>query len=271
VVVTALGGGTNISTVTPDRGAQQTEAAATQTLAAGSATPRPAPSDTPLPAPTATPLPAATDTAAPTASAEPSTTPTARPAATAAPIPHGDVIFQDDFTDPSLWILSDDSVFRTSIAAGQLTFTLKAGDRYRLIFNSHRRASDFVASVAASAATCQARDRYGLLFRIKDLTNYYVFDVDCNAQYRLAKMVNNTLTPLKDWTKSSLIHSEPGAQNELAVRAKGKTLAIYVNGVLLTSVEDETFSEGALGLYAGSGISETYTAVFEHLNVWKVK
>jgi hypothetical protein len=197
--------------------------------------------------------------------------PSAAPTVSAASLAHGEVIFEDDFTDPGLWTLTDDSVYKTAVTGGQFVFTIKAADQYGFVFSSKRRASDFVASLSATAAACKFRDRYGLLFRVANLSNYYQFDVDCDGAYRLSKVVDGRLTPLQNWMKNEAVNRGSGAQNELAVRANGKNIEVFVNGVSLRALTDVTFSEGGFGIYAGSGLSETYTAQFEQLNVWKVK
>ena len=239
VVVTVAGGSpASIPTVTPNVGVQQTLAAATETLAAASVT-------------------------APPASA------TAQPVGALAFV--GKPIFTDDFTQPQLWPASDDSTHRIAVADGQLTITLKRDDRFTLVYNIKRLTSDFYAAVTGSAAACRFRDRYGLLFRLKDSGNYYQFEVDCDGRYRLSKVVNGALTPLKDWTTSEAINRKDGATNELSVRAEGETVEVFANGQPLFQTQDKTYAGGGFGLYAGSGLSASYTAVFDDLQVWELK
>lgn len=257
IVVTVSGGGVSIPSVTPDASVQQTLAAATETLAAGSVTPLPP----------ASPTPAATNTPAPTLT--PMFTPTTAPSST--PLALGNTIFEDDFTQPKLWNLSEDNVQRTAIADGRLALTLKVADRFTFIYNLTRRARDFYATASGSAADCRFRDRYGLLFRVQNGSNYYQFEVDCDARYRLSKVVEGTLTPLRDWTPSDAVHPGSGGLNELAVRAAGDKLEVFANGQSLFSLTEATYAEGGFGLYAGSGVSETYTVTFDNLHVWEVK
>ena len=55
--------------------------------------------------------------------------------------------------------------------------------------------------------------------------------------------------------------------NELGVRAKGGTLEVFVNVQALFQAQDSAYAEGGFGLYTGSGLSGTYTAVFDDLAV----
>lgn len=264
VVVTALGGGAPIPSVTPDVSVRQTLAAATETLAAGSVTPPPAASPTEIP-PTAT----VTDTPAPTLTPTITRTPTPAPSST--PLPLGASLFEDDFTQPKLWNVSEDSVQRTAVADGRLSIALKVGDRFTFIYNLTRRARDFYAVITGATAVCGFRDRYGLLFRVQDGSNYYQFEVDCDGRYRVSKVVEGTLTSLEDWTPSDALHTGGEVANDLGVRADGDTLEVYANGQSLVRVTDATYEEGGFGLYAGSGVSDTYTATFDNLHVWELK
>ena len=254
VVVTVAGGGlAPIPTVTQEVGAQQTLAAATETLAAASAT---APPD-----------------ASPTTSRTQARPPTATPQPSAARLPIGTptfigkAIFTDDFSQPQVWPASDDNAQRIAVADGQLSITLKAEDRFTIVYDVKRRAADFYAAVTGTAAACRFRDRHGLLFRLQDSSNYYQFEVDCDGRYRLAKVLDGALTPLKDWTASEAIRKGEGMTNELGVRAKGGTLEVFVNGQALFQAQDSAYAEGGFGLYTGSGLSGTYTAVFDDLAV----
>jgi hypothetical protein len=198
--------------------------------------------------------------------------PSGTPAPTGSPTPLalGASLYEDDFTQPKLWNLSEDNVQRTVIAGGQLSITLNVADRFTFIYNLTRRARDFYAVVTVAAADCRFRDRYGLLFRVQDGSHYYQFEVDCDGRYRLSKVVDGTLTPLRDWTPSDSIHSGSGVSNDLGVRAEGDKLEVFANGQSLWKLTDTAYAEGGFGLYAGSGVSETYTATFDNLRVWEL-
>jgi hypothetical protein len=240
VVIVVTVPGLSLPTVTPGFAL----AAATPTLAEAVAS-APAPSDTPVPALT--------------------------PTATSTPPPLGQLLFQDDFSQRTVWNQAEDSIVRVALADGQLSITLKAKDRFRFIYNLTRRAGDFYAVVTTAAAQCAFRDRHGLLFRVQDESHYYQFEVDCDGRYRLSKAMDGALTPLQDWTPHAAIQQNGGAVNELGVRALGDSLEVLVNGQSLITLADSTYAEGGFGLYAGSGVSESYTAAFDDLRVWEIE
>jgi hypothetical protein len=207
----------------------------------------------------ATPTPAATAT---------ETAPTPTP--TSALAPAGNPTFHDDFTAAGGWALGEDGLQRTALVDGALEFALNEADQFRYIYNLDRSARNFYAAVTGSMAACQSRDRLGLLFRVRDGRNYYLFEVDCDGRYRVSKVIEGALTPLKDWTAAAALGPGSGAANELAVRAEGARLTLAANGERLVEVEDDTFAEGALGLYVGSDPSSGLTARFDDLRVWVI-
>jgi hypothetical protein len=238
--------------------------------------------------PTVTPAAPATPTLPNTATAAPAlpspslatpsvATPTPPPAGTASPVPSetptpdaaGKLLFEDDFSQPGNWDLgAADSLQGKVVANGWLSVTLKLTDRFVVVYRPQSAPTVYI-QVNALAPTCHARDRHGVIFRVKDSQNYYQFDVDCDGRYRLAKMVDGTLTPLVDWTANAALHAGGGTANALSVRAIGSNLAVSANGISLAKVTDATFTLGGFGFSVGSGLSVPYTAAFAKLRVWE--
>lgn len=220
-----------------------------------------------------TAVPPASATPAPpsaTPSALPALTATATPSAPAALTPSGELLFSDDFSQNLVWNVADLPDQVTRIEDGALHFTIKRPDRFGILFNTSRRASNFEATVRARpAAPCATRDRYGLLFRVQAADAYYQFEVDCEGRYRLAVRQAETFTLLQDWISHPAI--TPGGDNELYVRAVGASIQLGVNAVPLAAYTDSTLSEGGFGFYAGSGLRAGLTALFDDLRVFEVK
>lgn len=274
VVITSVNNAASIPTVTQAVSVQQTLAAATETLAATPATPSATPEATTEPSATLTATVAMTATSstgsAPEATAAPSATSLPTVSATVAAtttLPAGQVLFEDDFSQPSVWDMSEDEIKKIVLAGGQLSFTVKTADRFAIMFNTSRQASNFYATLTAGGVACSYRHRYGLLFRLQNERRYYQFEADCDGRYRLSKVMDGALTPLQDWTSDPAIRAGSGVVNDLSVQAAGATLSVYANGTLLRQITDDTFSSGGFGLYAGAGAAGPFTAVFDTFRV----
>lgn len=224
----------------------------------------------------ANPVPAiaVTDTAMPAtptpATSMPTDAPTSTPTLPVRVTPSHDLLFSDDFSQNQVWDVTDLTDQATSVQEGVLRFTIKRADRFGILFNTSRRASNFEAVVRTRPATpCATRDRYGLLFRVQDASNYYQFEVDCEGRYRLALVRNGFLTPLQDWTSHPAIVA--AGDNDLYVQAIGDAIQLGVNTVALSAHTDPTLAEGGFGFYAGSGTRTGLTVLFDDLQVYEVK
>lgn len=135
-----------------------------------------------------------------------------------------------------------------------------------VVDNPKRTFGDFSYAVSAHLSTPAPNGSYGLVFRLQDAYNCYQFSVDPNlGEYALFKRVNNEVTPLVKWTASSAI-KRGTASNSLYVKAQGSALSLYVNGTALTTVEDQTFSQGHVGMRIDSW-SQPISARFSTLSV----
>jgi len=94
---------------------------------------------------------------------------------------------------------------------------------------------------------------YGLVFRYQDDQNFYAFVVNSLGMYALYLCQNGEYTPLIPFQPSTAIYQGASA-NLLQVIVRATSIDLYVNGQLLAAVEDETFTRGGIGLYAGPGL-----------------
>jgi len=66
---------------------------------------------------------------------------------------------------------------------------------------------------------------------------------------------------------SSTIHKGLNVPNNIAVLARGRSLSFYVNQHYVTSVNDTTYSSGAIGVFADDQLNPTEVA-FNNAEVW---
>lgn len=205
------------------------------------------PTDTPTSSPT--PLPA-TDEPTP---AVPTSEPTISGDVVIPELPDlGKILFQDDFSNNGNdWFEGEQS------DEYGLTTSEFVDGRYRIsqeakqgvfVWNSQdgRNFKDFFLSVEATPVEYSANFAYGVTVRENSNGDLYVFEIDTDGYYSVSAKVDNEWTTLVDWTKLKAIKSE--GTNRLAVQAFDSTFTFLINDEFATTVEDDSLSNGEVGL-----------------------
>ena len=94
----------------------------------------------------------------------------------------------------------------------------------------------------------------GLVFRgQEDISSFYSFTVSGEGNCSFRKRLNNTWTVIKDFSqlndRSQLSYVNIGkVVNHLMCVIKDNQIDLYINGHLLTSLTDDQFSQGYIGI-----------------------
>jgi len=111
----------------------------------------------------------------------------------------------------------------------------------------------------------------GILFRSDPANSkYYLLRFNCNTGHYILylytdKQAKNAKT-LLDGTSVSF-KTGLNQANQIAVLARGKTIALYVNATYVGSVDDTTFEVGEIGVFAENN-QEAAEISFEQAQVW---
>jgi len=92
----------------------------------------------------------------------------------------------------------------------------------------------------------------------------YVFQYSNNGQYSIYKNENGVATALQGWTASpAIIPSDEFGDywNVLRVSTFGSSMSFYINGTLVQTVSDATFSSGRVGVGFYDGTNENQLSV----------
>ena len=104
----------------------------------------------------------------------------------------------------------------------------------------------------------------GVICRLQDEENYYLLAISADGYYLILKTEAGVPTALTGPAQSDAI--QPGrATNALEARCVGETLTLGVNGEELASVQDESFAEGSLALFADGVGGQRTTVAFDAL------
>jgi hypothetical protein len=160
--------------------------------------------------------------------------------------------FTDDFSDPaSGWGASSHETYVRGYQQGRYLFQIDV-PRLLVWAMSGRTYSD-VALEAIAKAAGQPDNHFGLICRYEN-EQFYYFAISSDGYYGILLMdAEGALRPL---TGSAMLRSAAirtdGTDNRIAAACEGSTLTLYVNGEQVARVQDETLTQGDVGMAAGA-------------------
>ena len=184
------------------------------------------------------------------------------------PVPaSGTVLFQDDFSNPaSGWdhitdfngIMDyDGGIYRMLIQEANINFWATPGK----IFNDARIEVD-VAKLSGPDS-----NRAGIVCRVKG-EDLYFFVITNDGYYGVGRTVNKQSVLLGQSAMAQSNAIKPGLViNHLRADCTGSTLSFYVNGFLVSQVNDTTLTSGEVGVIAGTFGEPNVDMVFDQFIV----
>lgn len=188
----------------------------------------------------------------------------------------GTPTWTDKMDDDTYWPVGPDKYTAIKFDNGQLKLTgLTTTDGWRLA--ATEKLENVYIEASVNTGTCSGTDRYGFIFRVPVATEAnkgYLFGVSCDGKYSLREWdatlgSKGTMTTHVNWTASDAIQSGSNKTNKIGVMTVGDRLILYINGVLITEVKDNTFSSGSFGLFIGARETTDFTISVDEISYWK--
>ncbi len=168
---------------------------------------------------------------------------------------NSDILFQDDFSNPfSGWDrVSDggnvtdygDGVYHMYVAESQLDIWANPGKNF----------TDVSVEVDATKIGGPDANLEGLICRYNSSGGFtfYMFLIGADGYYIIARVDNGAQTGIssEQMQQSSVIRTG-NATNRIRADCIGPNLSLYVNGQLVASATDSTYTSGDVGLLAGT-------------------
>jgi len=173
-----------------------------------------------------------------------------------------DVLFQDDFSDPSSgWDQYEGAEGITGYANGVYRILVNQSDSDYWA-NPGLSFTDVIVEVDAEKVAGPDDNDYGIICRYQDTSNFYFLVISSDGFYGIGKAVNGSqeLISMANMDFSEEINAG-NATNKIKAECIGSQLAIYVNGQKLIEVEDTDYASGDVGLMAGT-FSEAGTDIY---------
>ena len=195
----------------------------------------PLPTDTPVP-PTDTPVPTATDTAT--------------------PIPLPDVLLEDDFSS-NIWGTLTDS--NNAIEYDGNTLRMEIFQENWFVWSTPNRKvyQNIHVEVTATNNDGEPNTAMGIMcYKQQGKLSYYYVAIKSNGQYAIVVSEDGRddifLTNDDLWGTSDLITRNADSYRIGADCGNG-TLTLYVDGQMIDTAYDDTYTDGGVGLFAWSG------------------
>jgi len=176
------------------------------------------------------------------------------------------VLFSDDFSqDTGDWDIYSDSrgeVFYESGWLHVLNYTTSPIDTQTMLDGYF---TDFVLEVDTKLVDGTDNNWHGVVCRYQDDGNFYVFDISADGYYFISRFIDDEQTAIADVTPSSYINQGWDVVNTIYIECIGSSLSLWVNGHLLVTVTDNSFSSGDIGLLATSWEGSLSEIAFDNL------
>jgi uncharacterized repeat protein (TIGR02543 family) len=174
-----------------------------------------------------------------------------------------EVLFLDDFSDEAgVWDTfsnEDGSAFYENGWLHLINYTSAAvvTDTY-----AYQYFTDFVLEVETKLVGGTDDNWHQVFCRNQDDDNYYEFAISADGYYYVSRYIGGleVLLAGAEANHSSYIHQGQGVTNLIHIECIGSILSLSVNGHVLATVTDTTFTGGDIGL-AASALSGTFTEI----------
>lgn len=261
-----------ISNATPDANDVATRVAQTMAALPTTAATEPVPPVEPSLPPVEQPTPTNTESPTPTASATPTTAPT-DPKLTL-----GDPTYYNDLSNYSAFFRPEDYPFEDSaliitVENGAMVFkSLKTGRGLRWRLTS-RDPKNLYLEATFKTISCSGDDKYGIVFRAPtygDGYGYY-FGITCSGSYYLLAQNGSKSTMIVDSTPDTHILPGPNQQNRIGVMAVNESIKLYINGVLVKELTDNSLKEkGYIGAFISAVDDPGFTVHMQEISSWSL-
>ena len=216
------------------------------------------------------------------ATATPSPTATSAPTATSTTSPEDPrtLLGAPDFTDTldsgkSFGLDSkayDDDYTFIRVENGALVLTSRYATGFRGWRTGGAKLGNAYLEAKVHVGECAANDMYGLVFRSPDFIKGYWFQVTCNGSWSLGYWNGDEYTGLADGANpGGALLTGSNQTNRLGVWTSGSQIKLYINGKLVTEVNDSSQTDpGSYGAVIASFNTPNLTISIDEFAYWKL-
>ncbi len=188
-------------------------------------------------------------------------------------------LFQDDFTDTTIWETENTSDDVIDYADGTLKIKIWSGEYFVWSNLLGKSFKDVHIEATVQDQSTDTAHSFGLVCGQQRsgghaTVAHYWFGLDPNGYYEIGKRVvgkdDVVLTGNGDWATSEAFPKNAHSYRLGADCGHG-TLTFYVNGTQIASVQDATYAEGGVGLFLWSGQGSAGPVTFDDVVITALK
>jgi hypothetical protein len=166
-------------------------------------------------------------------------------------------LLKDDFDNPRTgWGAEQRRRFERGYEEGEYFVELRDPHWFAWAYPG-KRFGDVSVEVDAYLASGSQDSHFGVLCRHVDPGNFYYFAISADGYYAVFRRVDGgnleVLTAGGTGMTPSPVIRTGGQTNRVLAVCQGDKLSLYVNGELLETVTDDAYTQGDVGIGAGSG------------------
>lgn len=183
----------------------------------------------------------------------------------------GELLYEDDFSDPdSGW--DEFSASEQTVGYEDGSYVIRVNlPNWMTWGNAYEWFEDGIAiEVEATKIGGPDDNGFGLVFGYQDELNFYRFEIASDGYYRFGKYVDDEWIEIIPWQETDLVR-QGAATNTIAVEMDGGTFTFLANGKVLGTAEDSSFTDGDVGLVAGSFDLVGVEIAFDDFRVYSLK
>jgi hypothetical protein len=182
----------------------------------------------------------------------------------------GEVLFQDDFSNPSSgWQRASTAGGILDYDGGGFRFLVTAPD-FNFWSVPGKSFSNVIMDVDVARLTGPVENRMGLICRYSDSNNYYFFVISSDGYYGIGKVVGGQLSLIG---QTEMLYTPAIQQglvvNHLQAQCVGDQLIFYINDSPMPLASDAALTKGDVGLLAGTFDQPDVDVVFDNFVVVK--
>jgi len=196
-------------------------------------------------------------------------------ASLACSLPGSGALLEDDFSSEDVWGTSTGADSSVEYLNGALNFSVSKDFWFVWSTPNEEEYKNIHIEVTAKNDSTDPMGAFGIICNLQSVTDMsYYFAVTGAGEYAIGLYTltgDKLLTNDGQWGTSDAIKSG-AASYRIGADCGNGTLALYVDGQLVVSVSDTTYTSGNVGLFAWSGEQTNGTDVtFDDFVVTKLK